>query len=173
MKRSFYHSLLVITNGIVFAVFSIGLNAAEKNKPVITMDPIDSIVPMLGGLVAILLVIFFLAYLFKKFSGFNIASQNIRVLETQLIGHKEKILIVEVHQQQFLIGVTSHTISQLGELTSTQADEPNDEADASVSASTSMGNNRKNSAFSKIMSTLTYTKGKQRAAENSEQETVK
>jgi len=173
MKRMFYHSLFVKNIYIVFfASISTGLNAVEKNKPVAAMDPIDSLLPMLGGLIAILVVIFSLAYLFKKFSGFNIASQNIRVLETQVIGHKEKIMIVQVREQQFLIGVTGHSINQLGELAPSDIVDQKHGEKPEFSASTNMTTKNKGSAFAKIMSTLIYAKGKQKPSTKSDQETV-
>jgi len=175
MKRMFFQSLLVKNSCTVFVtLISFGLNAVEKNKPVAALDPIDSIVPMLGGLVAILVVIFSLAYLFKKFSGFNIASQNIRVLETQIIGHKEKLMIIQVRQQQFLIGVTGHTINQLGELDSSDFSNQGDiNTSKFFSTIKSKGKNKnKHSAFSKIMSTLTYPKTKQKSSTSSAREST-
>jgi len=44
------------------------------------------------------------------------------VIESQVVGNKEKLMIVQVQQQQFLIGVTGHTISQLGELSQPVSD---------------------------------------------------
>lgn len=173
MKRMFYHSLFVKNIYMIFfAIISTGLNAVEKHKPVIARDPIDSLLPMLGGLIAILVVIFSLAYLFKKFSSFNIASQNIRVLETQTIGHKEKIMIVQVREQQFLIGVTGHSINQLGELAPGETIDPKHGKKAEFSASTNMAIKNKGSAFARIMSTRTYTKGKQKPSAKSVQEAV-
>ncbi len=98
-------TLICINSNQVFAL--------EQSK---SLTPTESLLPMLIGLLSILAVIFALAYVFKKFSTFGLASKNIKVIESQVIGNKEKLLIVQVQQQQFLIGVTGHTISQLGEL---------------------------------------------------------
>jgi len=87
---------------------------AVGNEKVAT--PLESVLPMLTGLGAILIIIFVLAFLFKKFSNFGLSGKNIKVLETQLIGNNEKLMIVEVREQQFLLGVTRHSINQLGEL---------------------------------------------------------
>jgi len=103
---------------LLFLMLSNNLFAAERVKA----TPVESLLPMLFGLVAILGVIFVLAFLFKKFSNFGLSNGNIKVLETQVLGSKEKLMIVEVKQQQFLIGVTGHNISQLGELTNRELD---------------------------------------------------
>jgi len=104
MKLLLFVSIVIVSKN-TFAV--------EQAK---VTTPVESLLPMLFGLVAILGVIFVLAFLFKKFSNFGLTSKNIKVVETQMLGNKEKLMIVEVQQQQFLIGVTSHNISQLGEL---------------------------------------------------------
>ena len=96
-------------------VLIFSFNALSQEKQ-LKLTPVDSLLPMLGGLLVILLFIFGLAFLFKRFTNFSPSSKNIKILETQMIGTKEKLVIVKVQQQSFLIGVTANTISQLGEL---------------------------------------------------------
>lgn len=79
-------------------------------------SPAESLLPMLMGLVIVLAVIFALAYAFKRFTNFSPAGKSINIVETQVIGSKEKLMIVEVGQKRFLIGVTAQSINQLGEL---------------------------------------------------------
>jgi len=87
--------------------------ASEKlNK----ITPSDSVLPMFFGLLVILSVIFLLAFLFKRFSNFSSTSGKIKILESQIIGSKEKLLVVEVGEQQFFLGVTNQNITSLGEL---------------------------------------------------------
>ncbi len=82
----------------------------------VKLTPADSLLPMLGGLLLILLFIFALAYLFRRFTNFAPNSKNIKIIESQMIGPKEKLAIVQVQNQNFLIGITAHSINQLGEL---------------------------------------------------------
>lgn len=89
---------------------------ALSQEKQLKLTPVDSLLPMLGGLIVILIFIFGLAFLFKRFTNFSPSSKNIKILETQMIGTKEKLIIVKVKQQSFLIGVTANSISQLGEL---------------------------------------------------------
>ena len=99
--------------------FSLSIKAQEASselKTISAQSPLESIFPMLVGLLAILIVIFGLAFLLKRFTHFNPATGNIKVLETQRLGAKERLVIVEVQQQQLLLGVTSQNITQLVEL---------------------------------------------------------
>lgn len=112
------------------------------------LTPVESLLPMLGGLLAVIFVIFLLAFLFKKLTNFSPNSQNINVLETQVIGHKEKLMIVKVKQQQFLIGVTAHSISQLGEIDNTNNLEGHQPSDNDNSKS------KRDSSFGQLLSNL-------------------
>jgi flagellar biosynthetic protein FliO len=100
---------------LVVAISSLPMSGVAQEKAT-RVSPVDSLLPMLGGLLVILGFIFLLAFLFKRFTNFSPSSKNIKVLETQMIGTKEKLVIVKVQQQSFLIGVTANSISQLGEL---------------------------------------------------------
>ena len=85
-------------------------------KKTATTTPIESLGPMLLGLIGILAVIFVLAGLLKKFTAFNLSSNQIKVLECQRIGTKEKLIIVNVQDKHLLLGVTPQNISHLCEL---------------------------------------------------------
>jgi len=122
------------------------LFASEESK---LLTPVDSLLPMLSGLLVILAVIFVLAFLFKKFSNFGLASKNIKIMESQIVGNKEKLMIVQVQNQQFLIGVTSHVISPLGELTEAITEQKSKKETENKS-----GGIVANTSFSKIISQL-------------------
>jgi flagellar protein FliO/FliZ len=126
MRKKIRKYLFSATLAGLFSIFSSSLLALDKKQ---LPSPAESLMPMLLGLAAILLVIFLLALVFKKFSNFGMSAKNIQVLETQMIGSKEKLVIVKVREQQFLIGVTSQSISQLGELEQTVSE---DESEASL-----------------------------------------
>ncbi len=150
MKLLFLHSSLVTKSTVVFAgAVSTELKAATTTTH---LTPTDSIFPMLTGLVVILFIIFGLAYIFKRFSNFSVSSRSIKVLETQSLGHKEKIIIVQVRDQQFLLGVTGQSINQLGELKVDTVRQP--EINQNTSAIKDQEGRTKKSTFSNIMDVL-------------------
>ncbi len=71
---------------------------------------------MIVGLMAVLGIIFVLAWLSKRF---NIATpggnSNMRLVSAMSVGQKEKLLLVEVEGEKLLLGVTPHQISRLKE----------------------------------------------------------
>ncbi|MDQ7050955.1 MAG: flagellar biosynthetic protein FliO [Enterobacterales bacterium] len=102
------YSLLILT--------AFNVKAAVATEKLDSFTPSDSILPMFFGLLVILLVIFVLAFIFRKFTNFSSTSGKIKILESQMIGSKEKLLVVEVGSQQFFLGVTNQNITSLGEI---------------------------------------------------------
>ncbi len=96
---------LILLSGVHF------LEAADSSEVVA-----DKMLPMLAGLVGVLAVIFLLAFIFKKVTSLNVVSKNISIVESQNIGAKEKLVVVEIQDEQYLLGVTSHQISPICEL---------------------------------------------------------
>jgi len=150
------------------------LYAVESEK---VTTPLESVFPMLTGLVAVLIVIFILAFLFKKFSKFGLSGKNIKVLETQLIGNNEKLMIVQVREQQFLLGVSRNSINQLGELNQHDAElESTDSfnSPAHARAGTSSENEHlKNIPFANILSNLIKPKTIIKTSSEAKMESIK
>lgn len=66
---------------------------------------------VLAGMVGF---IFALAWFAKRFGGFNISgNRDMRIVSTIPVGTRERIALLDVKGQQFLIGVTAHQISHL------------------------------------------------------------
>lgn len=93
------------------------VTAAETMK-LSEQTPAQSLLPMLGGLLAVLVLIFLLASMLKKFSSFNLVANHIKVIESQSLGSKEKLVIVEIQDRQLVLGVTPHSINAITELNS-------------------------------------------------------
>jgi len=97
--------------------------ALEKEKSTYlqsTQDPLESLLPMLGGLIVILVFIFFLAFLFRRFGNINNGTKLISIVESYALGSKEKLAIVKVENECFLIGITANSINPIGKLDSLQ-----------------------------------------------------
>lgn len=103
---------MLITSGVLFSLPSIGKQELTNSLEA----PADKFLPMIIGLIVILVIIFFLALLMKKISSFNLLSNNIKVIESQSLGAKEKLVIVEIQNQQFVLGVTQNSINKICEL---------------------------------------------------------
>jgi len=71
---------------------------------------------MLGGLILVLLLIFALAYLLRRF---NLVPTNHSVLKTLAVtslGQKERLVLVQVGQQQYLLGVSGQQVNLIDKL---------------------------------------------------------
>lgn len=71
---------------------------------------------MLGGLILVLLLIFALAYLLRRF---NLVQTNHNVLKTLAVtslGQKERLVLVQVGEQQYLLGVSAQQVNLIDKL---------------------------------------------------------
>lgn len=103
----------------LFLLFSAKVAYSAEQVLPKNITPQESVLSMLLGLSGILIVIFLLALLIKKFTSFNLISKNIKVIETQNLGAKEKLVIVDIQNKQYVLGVTPHTINPICELEKT------------------------------------------------------
>ncbi|MCT8987217.1 flagellar biosynthetic protein FliO [Shewanella sp. KJ10-1] len=76
---------------------------------------------MVGGLIVVLALIFVLAYIVKRLKLVPSNGGVIKSLAVTPIGQREKVVLIEVNGQQYLLGVTSQQISLIDKL-DTQVD---------------------------------------------------
>jgi flagellar protein FliO/FliZ len=85
-------------------------------------DPMSSVVRVVFTLAGMIALIFLLAYFAKRLQGMNKSGmagafggqgKMIKTLATVSIGLKEKVSLIQVGEQQLLIGITSQSIQTL------------------------------------------------------------
>lgn len=78
------------------------------------VTPRSQLTTVMAGLMAIIVLILALAWLFKRFGqGGFLQNQHMRVVATLPLGTREKAILVEVGEQQLLLGVTPTSINTL------------------------------------------------------------
>ena len=85
---------------------------------------VSTLANMVGGLIVVIALIFVLAYIVKRLNLAPSQHGQIKTIAVSAVGQKEKLLIVEVNQQQYLLGVTSQQINLIDKLS--QPVTPND-----------------------------------------------
>jgi len=69
------------------------------------------------SLVLVLLIIFISAWLLRRYGRFpGVAEGNLKVLGALSVGQRERILLLQVGEEQILVGVTTSRISRLHQL---------------------------------------------------------
>ena len=88
--------------------------AAEK----VSGPPDLALASMLGSLLLVLVCIFVFAYLMKQTNLLKNArgKSQIKVIATQPLTNKGRVQIIEINNQQYLLGVTEQNISLLDKL---------------------------------------------------------
>lgn len=87
--------------------------AAQAAAPSSNLSTMAS---MVGGLILVLLVIFALAFVVKRFNLVPSTHSKLKTLAVTPLGQREKLVLVEVGEQQYLLGVTPHQVSLIDKL---------------------------------------------------------
>lgn len=78
------------------------------------MESGTAIIQMIAALAVTLAVVFVCAYLFKRMGGPAARSGGlIKVVAAAPVGTRERVLLLEVHGEQLLVGVTQHNVAAL------------------------------------------------------------
>ncbi len=101
---------------LILCLFPATLLAQAESVPVAPIEPISSpyLMKLTGGLLLVVAVIFVLAWLVKKFN-LNQQSQNglIRIIAGLTIGTRDRIVLLQVGEEQILLGLTPGRIEKL------------------------------------------------------------
>lgn len=100
---------------LLSAVSPVLLAASQPDMPGVG----SAATQILLGLTVVLLLMFFLAWLAKRLRlvpGAMASGGVMKVLAVLQLGNREKILLVQVGEQQLVLGVTSHQITCLHQL---------------------------------------------------------
>ena len=111
-------AFLVKTATIGFGLLlSMQAFAEEKIEPIQKSLPHSSteqMIKMVLGLLFVLVLIFLLAWLFKKFLGVGlIANAKLRAVAGVSVGQKERVVLVQVGERQILVGVSPGQVNML------------------------------------------------------------
>ncbi|WP_407696591.1 flagellar biosynthetic protein FliO [Shewanella goraebulensis] len=108
----------------LFTVASAAVTEVTASEPVSSevairgaeTSNIAALSSMMGGLILVIAIIFVLAYIVKKL---NLVQSNQGVIKTVAmtpLGQKEKLVLVELEGQQYLLGVTAQQVNLIEKL---------------------------------------------------------
>jgi flagellar protein FliO/FliZ len=95
---------------------SLGSVAASAEKSA-APSSVATLASMVGGLIVVLLLIFALAYMVKRLNLVPSSQGVLKTIAVTPLGQKEKLVLVEVDGQQYLLGVTPHQVNLVDKLT--------------------------------------------------------
>lgn len=87
------------------------------------------------SLLVVVGVIFVMAFIMRRFTGMQSAGGQIKSVASLMVGTRERIVVIQVGEEQHLVGVTSTNINHIAKL-----DKPLPEADNPVTLKTSFAN---------------------------------
>ena len=120
--------------------------SSEFGSGVVTTNPLS----VVGGLLAVVLLIFFLAWLMRRVAGIpTMGGQQMKVVAALAVGAREKIVLVDVGGQQILVGVAAGRVSHLQSFEQPVLDSPVGNSDFSSAMKKILQNNQTSAAGKK------------------------
>lgn len=80
-------------------------------------DAIASLWSMFGALALVIGIILLLAYMTKRLKLISANNSGLKTISATPLGQKEKLVLVELEGQRYLLGVTNHQITLIDKLT--------------------------------------------------------
>ncbi|WP_394200748.1 flagellar biosynthetic protein FliO [Shewanella waksmanii] len=96
--------------------FSTVSAAAPSTAALEKESAITTLANMLGGLIVVIAIIFVLAYIVKRLKLVPTSHGPLKTLAVTPLGQREKMVLVEVDGQQYLLGVTAQQVNLIDKL---------------------------------------------------------
>ncbi|NRD73352.1 flagellar biosynthetic protein FliO [Shewanella sp. VB17] len=101
----------------MFSLLATGVaTASEAVVPVEKGATMATLSNMMGGLILVLILIFVLAYIVKRLNLVPASNGLIKMVAVTSLGQKEKVVLIEVDGQQYLLGVTAQQVNMIDKL---------------------------------------------------------
>ena len=109
-KQKAYKTWAWIALGACFCI------SFEAHSAPQSMSNPTSIVSIFLSLLLVIGVVFMLAFLMRRFNVTQSGTSNLKVVASMMAGSKERVMVIEVAGEQYLLGVTAHNINHLATL---------------------------------------------------------
>ena len=93
--------------------------ASEAVAPIEKGSALMALSNMMGGLILVLVLIFVLAYIVKRLNLVPESNGVLKMVAVTPLGQKEKVVLIELDGQQYLLGVTSQQVNLIDKLDET------------------------------------------------------
>lgn len=90
--------------------------SSVASNPNLSSPTDGALLPMLMALIAIVVVIYLTAWVAKKFNLTPHQSNHMKTITSLSLGGRERIVIIEIQNQQYAIGVTPNSVNTLFKL---------------------------------------------------------
>ena len=114
-----YHYTVALLASLLGTLFYTSVSLAEATASIgeSVTRPSEYFGQIMLSLVLVLLIIFLAAWVLRRYSRFpGVAEGNLKVIGALSVGQRERILLLQVGQEQIVVGVTSNKITTLHQL---------------------------------------------------------
>lgn len=115
MKKSLLYFTIFCL--IVFPMVGMAEEGATRANDLVNASPVDvssSVLKVIVGLFLVVVAIFASAWFYRRFGNVSsLPTQSLRIIGGLNIGNREKIVLLQVGEEQVLVGVTASNINKL------------------------------------------------------------
>ncbi|MFC3120403.1 flagellar biosynthetic protein FliO [Agaribacter flavus] len=112
-KKTLKKRYITVFYAVFITLFSLPAQAEDAAKELTSTSTFISI---FLSLLFVIAIIFALAYLMRRFNVTQAGNGQMRMVASMMAGAKEKVMVIEVGDEQYLLGVTAHNINHLATL---------------------------------------------------------
>lgn len=76
----------------------------------------SSFVSILLSLIVVLAIIFSIGFLMRRFNVTHTGSHQMKIVSSMMLGNRERVMLIQVGEEQHLLGVTAQQINHLSKL---------------------------------------------------------
>jgi flagellar protein FliO/FliZ len=114
-SKSLGNKKLIKTWGYLLVSLCFFTPLRAYSEPVSASNP-ASIVSIFLSLLLVIGVVFMLAFIMRRFNVTQTGTSQLKIVTSLAAGTRERIMVIEVGDEQHLIGVTAHNINHLSKL---------------------------------------------------------
>jgi len=122
------NNLARLAGVIACAITPVTWAQSDTGTAASTAPSLSSWLTVAFSLLMVLAVIFMLAYLMRRFSFTHSGGGQIKTVASVMVGTRERIAVIQVGDEQHLIGVTSQNINHLAKLENPLSEDSNNTA---------------------------------------------
>lgn len=114
IKRIMRQAAALVTGLLVLPQMAAAVEQAASVQKALPHSSAGQMVKMVIGLLFVLLLIFFLAWVVKRYLGVGLTSNAaLKTVAGIAVGQKERVVLVQVGERQLLIGVAPGQVNML------------------------------------------------------------
>lgn len=116
LKSSNKHALAKRGFWLPLPLFFLSFSLFAEEKGAQSIGSASTLLSVFMSLIVVIGIVFMLAYLLRRFNVTQNGSNEMQVVASMVVGTRERMMVIQVGEEQHLIGITANNINHLAKL---------------------------------------------------------